>query len=37
MNQLNDMLYSDDYYKALKEAYKWPNWKKEFVNNCLFN
>ncbi|HIU40340.1 MAG TPA: hypothetical protein IAB68_03485 [Candidatus Aphodocola excrementigallinarum] len=36
MNQVNDKLYSNDYYKALKKAYKWPNWKKEFVNNCLF-
>ena len=36
MEQLNTKLYSNDYYIVKDLASRWPNWKKELSNDCLF-
>lgn len=35
MKKENVNLYSQDYYEALKVVNKWPNWKKEYANDCI--
>ena len=35
MEQVNEKIYSDDYYKVKDLARRWPNWKKELANDCL--